>query len=347
MESGARSLDSRQKEGGPALIQILGPTRDDSFLFGLASATMTVQKLLAIMGPTASGKTEVAFEVSKILPVEIVSCDSMQIYRGMSIVSQAPRSKVHLTSFLSPSEEYSAARFRKDALSLIDQMAKRKKSPLLVGGTGLYLRALLDGLFESEKGTVPSDEALRKEFLAQQEIHGENYLHEKLERCDPASAKKIHPKDLRRIVRALEVYALTKKPMSEQKANRKGIRGDFDCRIFLLDRDRKELYERINHRVERMMEQGLLEEVKKLDQKKLSITAQMALGVREMKEVLSDRCSLEEAGELLKKRTRNYAKRQLSWFRHEKGVEVLYVPSRETSKETARRIVRRWREPHA
>ena len=316
-----------------------------------------IKQILAIGGPTASGKTEVAFEVLKILPAEIISCDSMQVYKGMSIVTQAclpagrPRATrgipYHLVAFLDPSKEYNAALFRKDALRLIAQIIKKKKIPLLVGGTGLYLRALLDGLFEPEKGKMSSDEVLRKKLLAGQKAYGGDTLHEKLKIVDPVSAGKIHPNDLRRIVRALEVFYLTGKPFSEQKANREGIRGEFDCRIFLLDRDRNELYERINRRVDRMIKEGLVEEVKKLNRKKLSMTAQMALGLREMNQALSAQCSLKEAVELLKKRTRNYAKRQLSWFRHEKGIEIIHVPPRETAKETANRIVQRWREPRA
>ena len=299
------------------------------------------RSLLAIVGPTASGKTEVAFEIEKLIPAEIISCDSMQVYKGMSVITQAPKKKVHLASFLDPSKEYNAALFGNDAMNLISQITAKKKTPLIVGGTGLYLRALLDGLFEPEGGEASSDEALRKKFLSDQESHGGNYLHNKLEKIDPASAQKIHPNDLRRIVRALEVFYLTKKLMSEQKANRQGIRSDFNCRIFLLEIPRDELYARINRRVDRMLKDGLVEEVKKMKRKRLSMTAQMALGIREIIKVLGGECSLDEAVELLKRHTRNYAKRQISWFRHEKGVETVEVSESSTAVQTAKHIVQR------
>ena len=238
----------------------------------MKSISFPGQSLIAIVGPTASGKTEVAWEVSKLIPAEMIACDSMQVYKGMSLISQASSQvRTHLVSFLDPSQEYSAALFRKDAFCLVEKILKKKKIPLLAGGTGLYLRALLDGLFEPEAGEVSSDESLRKKLLAEQEINGGDHLHRKLEKVDPISAQKIHPNDLRRIVRTLEVYYLTKKPLSEQKANREGVRGKLDCRIFLLERDRLELYERINRRVERMIKEGLVEEVKKLSRKKLKI----------------------------------------------------------------------------
>ena len=309
------------------------------------------------MGPTASGKTEVAREISKILPVEMISCDSMQGYKGMSLITQAPakgsaRKKrgqtpllpTHLVSFLDPSREYNAAQFRKDSLALLPKIFKRKMIPMIVGGTGLYLRALLDGLFES-KGVAPEkNEALRQKLLSEQAAHGGNYLHEKLKTVDPVSATKIHPNDLRRIVRSLEVFHLTRKPISEQKPNRKGIRGEYDCRIFLLDRDRAELYERINRRVNVMIKEGLVVEVKKISRKKLSQTAQMALGIREVQQVLRGDSTLEEAAERLKKNTRNYAKRQLSWFRHEKDVEIISIQSHENVNQTAAKIISRWQE---
>ncbi len=303
-------------------------------------------RLLAIVGPTASGKTEVALEVSKLLPAEMISCDSMQVYKSMPITTQAPPKKVtralkaHLVSFLSPTKEYNAALFRKDALALIQKISKKKKVPLLAGGTGLYLRALLDGLFESDEHPLSIDEPFRKKLIAEQEKHGGNTLHKKLAEVDPVSAKKIHPNDFRRLVRALEVFHLTKKPMSLQKANRKGIREEFDCRIFLLNRERPDLYERINRRVDGMIKEGLVDEVRKLRRKKLSRTAGMALGIQEMGAYLDGKLSLTEATELLKKKTRNYAKRQLSWFRHERGVEEILVAPGESAKQMASRILK-------
>ena len=299
------------------------------------------------MGPTASGKTQAALEISKIIPCEMISCDSMQVYRGMPILTQAPAVKIrgqlksHLVSFLNPSEEYSAARFREDARRLIPGILKRKKVPLVVGGTGLYLRALLDGLFASA-GPVFRDEAYRQKLNAAQEKHGGDFLHQKLEAVDPVSAKKIHPNDVRRLVRVLEIYHLSGKSFSEQKTNRSGVRGLYDVRIYLLDHDRRALYERINGRVDAMIKEGLIGEVKRLLGKKMSMTAGMALGFREISSYLAGKISLPEALEALKKNTRRYAKRQLSWFRHEKGVEAVPVGPKDTAMAIAREVMRRF-----
>lgn len=309
------------------------------------------KKLLVLVGPTASGKTEVAYEISKRLPVEMISCDSMQVYRKMPIITQAPpcaitkNLKTHLVSFLDPSEEYNAALFRKEALSSIHKILKKNKTPLLVGGTGLYLRALLDGLFEADAdGGLLTDKELRGKFLKDQEAHGGHYLHTELKKVDPLSAEKIHPNDFRRIIRALEVTRLTGKPFSAQKANRKGIREEFRIKGFFLTRDRQDLYDRINKRVEEMLAIGLLQEVRKLMKLRLSRTAGTALGIREMKSFLDDKLSLNEGVELLKKNTRNYAKRQLSWFRHEKGVEPLAVSKKDSASALAKIIVEQWKE---
>ena len=304
---------------------------------------------LALVGPTASGKTELACEIAKHLPVEVISCDSMQVYRDMPHLTQAPSAKAvkilraHLVSFLDLSEEYNAALFRRDALTLIEQILKRGRIPLIVGGTGLYLRALLDGLFENENSLAGGkDETYRKKLLAQQEKHGGNYLHEKLKKVDAVSSLKIHPNDFRRLIRALEIFHMTGQPFSAQKQNREGIRGKFFHRMYLLNRDRADLYGRINRRVDRMLEDGLLAEVKKLQKKKLSQTAMMALGFREMCAHLEGRMTLPEALELLRKNTRHYAKRQLSWFRHERDVQTISVAQNDTAKASADKILKDW-----
>ena len=289
-----------------------------------------IKPLLALVGPTASGKTEIAALLSKKIPLEVIYCDSMQVYRGMPILTQASAT-AHLASFLSLSQEYNAAKFRKDSLSWIEKILKRKKIPCLLGGTGLYLRALLDGLFETDAGSS-FDGVFRKKMLELHEKHGAPFLHEKLKTVDPPSAAKIHPNDLRRIIRALEVHRLSGKPMSEQKPNRKGIRGEFDCKISFLDCDRAALYERINRRVDKMLKEGLVEEVRKIRKKKLSQTAGMALGIREIGAYLDKKIPLKEAAELLRKNTRNYAKRQIAWFRHEKGVTFVPVLPNDSAK---------------
>ncbi|MBI3253010.1 MAG: tRNA (adenosine(37)-N6)-dimethylallyltransferase MiaA [Candidatus Omnitrophica bacterium] len=307
-----------------------------------------MNKILVLAGPTASGKTEVSCALSQILPLEMISCDSMQVYRSMPILSQAPPRKIcralgaHLVGFLPPDREYSAAQFREDAESLLPQIFKRKRIPLIVGGTGLYLRALLDGLFEAGENMPPKDEAFRRKLEKENESRSPGHLHAELKAIDPLSASKIHPRDTRRLIRALEVYHLTRKTLSSQKSNRRGIREKFPPSIFLLERERDELYGRINRRVDAMLKEGLADEVKRLLNKKLSQTASMALGIKEMRAYLEKRRPLFEAAELLKKNTRNYAKRQLSWFRHEKGVQKIIVGRGETAKETAKKIARAW-----
>lgn len=309
------------------------------------SVGSALPQVLCIVGPTASGKTEVAFELSKKIPIEVISCDSMQVYKRMPILSQSPpknlqkKMKIHLVNFLEPEKEFNAALFRELTEKLIPKILKKGKAPVIVGGTGLYLRALLDGLFESSESKLQKDEAFRQKMLAAHEKHGSHYLHDQLKTVDEAAAQKIHPNDIRRIVRALEVYHLTGKPMSEQKSNRNGIRNQYDLKIFFLDRDREDLYERIESRVDQMLKDGLIREVKRLEKRSLSQTASMALGFREIKSYLAKEKTLEEALGLLKMNTRRYAKRQISWFRHEKGVEFLEVKKKEPLKIIAKKIL--------
>jgi len=296
-----------------------------------------------LAGPTASGKTAVAVCLARALKTEIISCDSMQVYRSMPVVTQAPRPKElgkvksRLTAFLDPSEEYSAARFRDDALKRIAAAQKRGRPALIVGGTGLYFRALLDGLFEHEG---PSRDLKFRQKLVCEEAHaGAGHLHARLSAVDAVAAAKIHPNDQRRLLRALEVYELTGVPFSAQKANRSGLRAEGGFRFFFLDRERADLYARVDRRVETMVRAGLVREVKRLLRKQLSQTAGMALGVREVTAYLEGRTTLPEALETLKMNTRRYAKRQLSWFRHERDVERVPVAADETPRETARRIL--------
>jgi tRNA dimethylallyltransferase len=305
-----------------------------------------LKSLLIIAGPTASGKTAVGLEIAKKLSVETISFDSMQVYRGLPIVTQAPSAaekkalKAHLVSFLPPYEMFDAARFREASLKLIPAIEKKGRVPLLSGGTGLYLRMLLDGLFESEGAS--NDPKLRAKLLKSQERHGGDWLHAELKKVDPASAARIHPNDHRRLVRALEVRALTGKPLSERKLERKGIRGDYYCPVFFLERDRADLYARIERRVDAMVKQGLVSEVKRALKKKLGLTASGALGIKEVKGFLEKQTTLEEAVLALKQHTRNYAKRQLSWFRHEKGVVRAPVGKDEKPAVTAKKILKLW-----
>ena len=302
---------------------------------------------IAIAGPTGSGKSEVAFCLAKELNGDIISCDSMQVYRGMGVLTQASprddRIPVRLVSFLSPGKEYDAAAYSRDAFKCLQAALKRGKTPIVVGGTGLYLRALLDGLFQAEEGGPLKDERFRKKMLRAHEKQGNGFLHQKLSEVDEAAAQNIHPNDIRRIVRALEVHHLTGRPFSSEKKNRKGIRDQFFHRIYFLDRPRPELYERVNRRVQRMIEGGLVKEVRSLLGKKMSQTASMALGFREIRSYLRGETTLDSAAEILRQNTRHYAKRQWSWFRREKGVVFIPVEADESAQHIAQKILSDWK----
>ena len=294
-----------------------------------------------LVGPTAVGKTDIALRLAKKLRAEIVSCDSMQVYKGMDIGTQksapAERKKIkhHMIDILTPDKEFSAADFRSRALRVISAVRKRGRVPLFVGGTGLYMKALLDGLFPSP----PKDEALRQRLYKEAEKYGSGRLHKKLEKIDPEAAGKIHPNDTKKIIRALEICYTAKKTISEMKARTRPLSDKYDVRIIGLIRPREELYDRINERVEEMFRQGFLEEVKKLANRKLSITARQAIGYREVFDCLKGKVSVDEAKELIKRNTRRYAKRQLTWFRADKRIKWLEV-SEMGDKEITEHIIR-------
>lgn len=300
--------------------------------------------LLCIAGPTASGKTAVACEVARRLPVETLSCDSMQVYRRMRILTQAPtrserlRLRLHLAECVDPAHEYSAARFARSARRVVAAARRQGRLPMIVGGTGLYFRALLDGLFEQaeDKGR---DEAIRSRLTEESERHGPGHLHRRLSAVDPVAAQRIHPNDMRRLIRALEVYETTGRPISQLQPARSGLRADNRVVYVMLDRQREDLYRRIDARVERMIDDGLVREVARLRARRMGRTASVALGLREIGAHLAGECSLSEAIERLKMNTRRYAKRQLSWFRHEKDIRIIAVPPHEDPGRTAARIV--------
>lgn len=296
--------------------------------------------IVCLIGPTAVGKTEVALELAKKIDAEIISCDSMQVYKGIDIATAKPTKKKrqsiphHLADIISPSQEYNAARFRSAAQRVITDVHKRGKMPLIVAGTGLYLRALLDGLFIGPGKSV----ALRRRFSQQAKKYGVGRLYKRLKALDPEAAKGIHTHDLRRIIRALEVYEETGIPISRLKDKTRGIRDKYALRTFGLIRPRDQLYARIEQRVDRMFRQGLVAEIKGLAQGKLSKTAKSLLGYKEITGFLKGQYSSDEARRLLKQNTRRYAKRQLSWFRKEKGVRWIEVKQKDSAQLIAERI---------
>ncbi|MDD5438756.1 MAG: tRNA (adenosine(37)-N6)-dimethylallyltransferase MiaA [Candidatus Omnitrophica bacterium] len=279
-------------------------------------------RLIIIVGPTASGKTETACKLARAVNGEIISADSMQVYKGMEILSQAPRNEdlggipYYLVSHVDPEKEYSAALFAGEASGLITEIVRRKNIPVITGGTGLYVRALIDGLFPAP----PKDVALRKRLETKALEEGGAALHQELLLCDPESAGNIHPNDTKRIIRALEIYYLTGIPKSAHVKDTVGIKDNYEVIMAGIDLTRPGLYERIDRRVEKMFSQDIVGEVKRLRGLKLGITAGMALGIQEITGYLDGAYGLDEAKGLLKKNTRRYAKRQMTWFRADKRV---------------------------
>ena len=280
-----------------------------------------VMRVFFLVGPTASGKTELSFALAKNLNAEIVSCDSMCVYKGMDILTSKPsaldRKKIkhYLVDMISPTKEFSVAEYRLMALDVIEDILKRGKVPLFVGGSGLYVKAVVDGLFSSNK----KDAGFRKRQEQFSEKYGKIYLYNKLKKIDPVTAKKIHPNNLRRVIRALEIYHTERKRPSELKQKTEPLK--YRVKIFGLEVDREKLYGNIDRRVDRMFKQGLVREVKNLSKKKLSLTAKAALGYKEVLGYLKGKYSLEETRELLEKNTRRFAKRQLTWFRADKRIQ--------------------------
>ncbi|MCX5716375.1 MAG: tRNA (adenosine(37)-N6)-dimethylallyltransferase MiaA [Candidatus Omnitrophica bacterium] len=275
-------------------------------------------KIIFLVGPTASGKTKISISLAKKIGAEIISCDSMQVYKGMDIGTQKPppalRKKIphHMIDILAPDKEFSAADFRRRALRLIKQIHKRGKVPLFVGGTGLYMKALIDGLFPSP----PKNERLRRKLYKIKDLHA------KLEKIDPQAAEKIHPNDRKKLVRALEIYYTAKKTKSELKPKTKPLSDKYSIKIIGIPRPRHELYDRINRRVEKMFEDGFLDEARGILKKKLSMTAAQAIGYREAAEYFKNNIkTLEGLKEEIKKNTRHYAKRQLTWFKADKRIK--------------------------
>lgn len=285
------------------------------------------QKVVFIVGPTAIGKTSLAVKLAARINGEIISCDSMQVYKNMRILSQAPsqsetkKIRYHLIKFLEPSKEFSVASFIKKARPLIKGIIARRRVPIVAGGSGLYVKGLIDGLFPSPK----ADAVFRKKMYDYAKRHGSAKLHAKLMKIDADAARLIHPNDIRRIVRALEVRHSTGKTMTELKNNTSGLGAIYDIRMFGLTAPREEIYSRIERRIDDMFRQGVVGEVSKLSKKKLSRTARAALGIKEITGYLGAAYDIEAAKELIKKNTRRFAKRQLTWFKADSRIRWIDV----------------------
>ncbi len=281
--------------------------------------------VVAIVGPTASGKTALSVELAKRLGGEIISCDSMQIYKGMTVgtaaVTEAEMQGIphHLIGFASPLKAFSCADYAEMAEKAIEDIHRRGKIPIFCGGTGLYLDTVLKGTRLSEAGR---DDEYRNELSA----HSPEELHRMLSEIDPDSAEKTHQNNVKRVIRALEIHHVTGKTKTEWDKESRSDEARYDVRMIGLDfKDREKLYERINKRVDVMLENGLVDEVKSLDCKEFrESTAAQAIGYKEMLCYLDGSVSLEEAAEEIKKASRNYAKRQLTWFRANADMGMIY-----------------------
>lgn len=273
-----------------------------------------------LTGPTASGKTAAGVALAQRLGAEIISLDSMAIYRGLNIGTAKPSPAEqggvphHLIDLIEPDQEFSVVQYVAAAEKVVAEIAGRGRVPLFVGGTPLYLKALLRGIFEGP----PADWDFRHELEAFAEREGEEALHRRLEGVDPATARRLHARDRRRVIRALEVYEKTGTPISDlQQQQFERARPAEACRVFMLNWPRAELNERIDRRVEAMFAAGLVDEVRKLlaSSRGLGRTAGQAVGYREVAAHLRGELELAETMELVKIRTRQFAKRQMTWFR--------------------------------
>ncbi len=281
-----------------------------------------MEKVIVICGPTASGKTNLSIELAKRINGEIVSCDSMQIYKEMNIGTAKPTIEErqgiehYVLDFISPEKRYSVADYKQDAKKAIKDILKKGKTPIVTGGTGLYVDSLI---YEIEYPTIEFDEKYRQQLEKRVEKEGLNILYEEAKKIDPIAIEKISKNDEKRILRILEIYHTTGKTKTQQEIESRKNPPEYEYYVFALNWDREVLYERINKRVDQMVEQGLIEEVKKiLKNHHTCPTAMQGLGYKEVVEYLEGRTTREEMIEKIKMETRRYAKRQMTWFRKNK-----------------------------
>lgn len=305
-----------------------------------------MEPVVVITGPTASGKTELAIRLARIVNGEIISADSMQVYKYMDIGTAKPTVpemrgiRHHLIDEVLPDTEFSVARFRELALSYIPEILGRGKQPIVAGGTGLYINSLIYNINFSE--TV-SDWELRERLKREAEEKGNRHLYERLVRIDPEAASRIHENDVKRIIRAIEVHEHTGKPISWHRQVSRLDPPPYRYFVFGLRWDREKLYERIDRRVELMFRNGLVDEVKSLMERGYdkNAVAMQGLGYKEVLSYFRGECTLDEVGYILKRDTRHYAKRQLTWFRRIEGIDWLDTDADTDMEEQAKKVTER------
>ena len=303
---------------------------------------MAPNRTLFLIGQTASGKGAAAFALAQAIGAEIISLDSMKLYRGMDIGTAKPpperRQEVphHMLDVADPHEHFSTALYVEGAERAVEDIASRGAVPLFAGGTALYLKAMTEGLFDGP----PADPELRARLRAEAAEHGPEHLHRRLAEIDPDAAAKIHPNDLRRIERAIEVHEKTGTPISKLQTQFGRPSDKADAILMGLRRDKADLHERINRRVDAMMAAGLLDEVRRLAKapEPLGQEASQSLGYKEMLSHLNGESTLDEAVELLKLHTRQFAKAQMTWFKRMERIEWFDVAPGETAAHVAKRL---------
>jgi tRNA dimethylallyltransferase len=303
-----------------------------------------MEPVIIIAGPTASGKTGLSIELAKLINGSIISADSMQIYRYMDIGTAKPdeneRSGIrhYLIDEVDPDESFSVARYRELALGYIEDIIKEGRRPIIAGGTGLYINSLLYNINFSE--TI-CDEELRASLRKEAEEKGNRYLYERLLAMDPEAASKIHENDVKRVIRAIEVYTHTNKPISEHVKESRLEPAPYRYIVYGLNWDREKLYRRIDARVDKMIAQGLIDEVRHLVEMGYDkgTTSMQAIGYKEVLGYLRGEQTLEETIEILKRETRRYAKRQLTWFRRIREIKWIDMDENTDFSATAKKII--------
>lgn len=286
---------------------------------------MSNKPLIILTGPTSVGKTSLSVSLAKAVDGEIISADSMQVYKFMDIgTAKITNDEMggiphYLISEIEPDEEFNVVKFQQYAKGYINRIHERNKIPILVGGTGFYIQAVLYDIdFEESE----SDDAYRAELELLAKTKGSGYLHALLKDTDPESGAAIHPNNTKRIIRALEYVRLTGKPISAHNEEQRKKTSPYNYKYFVLNMDRKKLYDRINNRVDIMIKNGLVKEVQSLLDMGYSkgMVSMQGLGYKEIIDYLEGNCTLDEAVEILKRDTRHYAKRQITWFKRERNV---------------------------
>lgn len=303
------------------------------------------KKILILAGPTAVGKTKISIELAKALNGEIISADSMQIYKSMDIGSaKVTKDEMdgvvhHLIDVVEPDEEFSVSEFNSRAVEAIDDIIERGKLPIIAGGTGLYINSLI---FNYNFAETNRDEEYREYLNKLAEEKGKEYIHNMLKDIDPASYEKLYPNDLKRVVRALEVYKVTGKTIGEINAEIDVYDIPYDIDYYVLTMDRERLYERINMRVDIMLKEGLIDEVASLKNRGFTkdMQSMKGIGYKEILSYLEDEIDFDEAVYQIKKGSRNYAKRQLTWFRKDKRVKWVDKDKFKDDQEVAEYIIK-------